>query len=82
LLFRPWAAGTTEYLAGDLFLPVWGPQTTSEGRLVSTGGSRLWDHTAYEEQMFYFNTVTRLIAYDHDVRGGWWEDDDDHDDHV
>lgn len=63
----PWQAGQTEYLDGEIYLPIWGPQTTTEARLVSRGGTRLWDNTAYEEMMFYFNTVTRLTACDHDV---------------
>lgn len=63
----PWKDGTTEYLDGQVLLPVWGPQTTTETRLVSRGGSKTWDNRKYEEQMFYFNTVTRLTAYDHDV---------------
>lgn len=29
----PWGGGTTEYLKGDIFLPVWGPVTTTESRL-------------------------------------------------
>lgn len=63
----PWKAGLTEYLDGEVYLPIWGPQTTTEARLISTGGVKQWDNSAYEERMFYFNTVTRLTAVDHDV---------------
>jgi len=35
LKFRlPWADGVTEYLAGAVALPVWGPPTTTESRLI------------------------------------------------
>eukprot|EP00727_Mastigamoeba_balamuthi_P001783 m51a1_g11601 hypothetical protein (375) ;mRNA; f:129125-131072 len=71
LKFRlPWEPGLTEYLAGEAYLPVWGPLTTTEARLVSTGlERRLWDNKQYEEQMFYFNTVMRPAMYPHGVRG-------------
>jgi cap2 methyltransferase len=67
LKFRlPWTAGTSEYLDGDLYLPVWGPQTTTETRLVPHGHTRKqWDNTHYEGQMFHFNTVTRQQCYAH-----------------
>ena len=73
LKFRlPWSKGKTEYLDGEVFLPIWGPQTTTEARLIcgtTRGcGVKLWDNTMHCDQMFYFNSVTRLMAYDHDVR--------------
>lgn len=69
LKFRlPWKPGTkTLYLAGQVFLPVWGPQTTTECRLVTSGGFCAWDNTLYESQLFYFNTHTRVSLYPHDV---------------
>ena len=30
---------------------------------------RDWDHKAFEEQMFHFNTVTRVQYYQHSIRG-------------
>jgi cap2 methyltransferase len=66
----PWSAGETEYLDGEVFLPVWGPQTTTETRLIVTkpaSARRLWNNRRYEEQMFYFNNVTRCCLYEHDV---------------
>jgi hypothetical protein len=67
LKFRlPWTPGSTEYLRGEIHLPLWGPQTTTEARLVVEGHERVrWDHQTHWEQMFYFNTVTRCSAYDH-----------------
>jgi hypothetical protein len=69
LKFRlPWTSGSTEYLQGEVYLPLWGPQTTTEARLVVEGGRsqrRQWDHQTHWEQMFYFNTVTRCSAYSH-----------------
>lgn len=66
LKFRlPYASGKTEYLDGEIHLPVWGPPTTTETRLITDGlSTRVYDHTEYEEQMFFFNTVTRIQRYE------------------
>jgi cap2 methyltransferase len=73
LKFRlPWAAGSTSYLDGDVYLPVWGPFTTTETRLISKENSTAlieYDHKKYEQQLFYFNTVARPALYEHDVQG-------------
>lgn len=60
---------TTEYLDGDMYLPVWGRVTTTECRLVVTAdaGPRLYSHRKHEYQMNYFNTVTRHSLYSHIV---------------
>lgn len=78
LKFRlPWADGRTNYLAGSVHWPVWGPATTTEARLITKPPqhtpdsgkflmlSELWCHRRYMEQMFHFNTVTRVTAYQH-----------------
>ena len=67
LKFRlPWKPGSwCNYLDGFVYLPVYGPKTTTEGRFVPTSGSRLWSNTEYEEQMFHFNTVTRTKLFPH-----------------
>jgi cap2 methyltransferase len=69
LKFRlPWAKGKTTYLDGQVYLPVWGTQTTTEARLVPHGDEqREWDNTHYEGQMFHFNTYTRQQCYPHDA---------------
>jgi len=72
LKFRlPYAAGNTVYLNGELRLPVWGPVTTTECRLVVDidAGTRTYDHKEHEEQMFFFNTTARASVYDHKVKG-------------
>jgi cap2 methyltransferase len=72
LKFRlPFTAGTTSYLRGEIFLPVWGPQETTECRLVVDTDAVYvdYDHTEHEQRMFYFNTVTRPALYNHGVRG-------------
>ena len=72
LKFRlPYTAGRTRYLDGDLRLPVWGPITTTECRLIvgTDAESRVYDHTQHEEQMFFFNTVVRGSLYEHGVTG-------------
>lgn len=57
-------------LLGDIYLPIWGPITTTESRLIVTScEEKEYDNTKYEEQMFYFNTVTRVARYPHNVTG-------------
>eukprot|EP01061_Rhynchopus_euleeides_P004693 TRINITY_DN13940_c0_g1_i1.p1 TRINITY_DN13940_c0_g1~~TRINITY_DN13940_c0_g1_i1.p1 ORF type:complete len:374 (+),score=140.89 TRINITY_DN13940_c0_g1_i1:63-1184(+) len=60
----PYGEGSTTYLKGDVFLPVWGPQTTTECRLVPSEGEATYGHQAHEERMFHFNTVTRVQVYE------------------
>ena len=72
LKFRlPWATGSTLYVKGDIYLPVWGPQTTTETRLIvyekDLDTSIDYDHRSYEERMFFFNTCSRVDFYQHDV---------------
>jgi cap2 methyltransferase len=67
-----YSAGVTEYLKGDIYLPVWGPQSTTECRLVvhsAHPGKQTYNHTEHEEKMFFFNTVTRVALYPHSVDG-------------
>jgi len=61
--------GCSEFLAGDIHLPVWGPVTTTETRLVTNAEQPviMYDHTDYEELMFHFNTLTRMTYYPHDI---------------
>jgi len=69
LKFRlPWEDGRTKYLKGKVSLPVWGPQTTTETRLICWGDYEDeidYDNRLYESQMFYFNTVSRVACYSH-----------------
>ena len=67
LKFRlPWENGETTYLDGQLYLPVWGTQTTTETRLITECCNEIkYDNRLYESQMFYFNTVTRVTCYPH-----------------
>eukprot|EP00050_Salpingoeca_kvevrii_P003304 m.221324 g.221324 ORF g.221324 m.221324 type:complete len:391 (+) comp10805_c2_seq16:525-1697(+) len=68
LKFRlSWNAGETEYLDGEIFLPIWGPITTTEARLITPENStarRMWVNTTYEEQMFHFLrwALIRLVS--------------------
>lgn len=62
----PWDDGNTEYLDGDIYLPVWGPITTTETRLItSSNKTKVYDNKKYESQMFHFNTQTRVARYPH-----------------
>lgn len=79
LKFRlPWDDRCSTYLDGDIFLPVWGPQSTTECRLVvdqishvnpdtSDIKMRLYDHQQINNQLFYFNSITRCCVYDHGI---------------
>ena len=75
LKFRlPWTQpGSTRYLAGDIYLPVWGPQTTTESRLITDKDDPLkerdYDHNMYNDQMFHFRCYTRPAVYNHDIQG-------------
>ena len=72
LKFRlPYTSGRTRYLDGDVYLPVWGPPSTTECRLVvdTDCGLREYDHGKHERQMSHFNKVTRPALYPHSVRG-------------
>ncbi len=59
-----------EYLDGEVYFPVWGPRTTTEGRLVINNSLRKkkWDCAKYERQMFYFNVVTRTQWYPNRIK--------------
>jgi cap2 methyltransferase len=50
-----------EYLKGEIFLPIWGPVTTTETRLITDGKEmKMYNPSKYENKMFYFNTKTRV----------------------
>jgi len=67
LKFRlPWRRVLVPYTRGDLHLPVWGGQRTTECRLVFTQGGveeTRYDAGEYENEMYHFNTVTRVSRY-------------------
>lgn len=74
LKFRlPWEIDSTEYLDGDIYLPVWGPQMTTECRLITYEHSplqtKVYDNKKYESQMMFFNNVTRHSLFQHNVVG-------------
>lgn len=62
-------SNTYKYLDGDIFLPVWGRQSTTECRLVVPKDYKIkeYDIKQYEEQLFYFNCKTRVNYYPHDI---------------
>ena len=81
LKFRlSWTAGRTEYLAGEIRLPIWGPTATTESRLITPindpGTKVAYDNTKYEQQMFHFNIHTRVALYHHNVPGQHVDGDD------
>jgi cap2 methyltransferase len=81
LKFRlPWNNRETEYLDGDIRLPIWGPTATTESRLITPlndpGSKKLYDNTKYEQQMMNFNVHTRVALYNHNVPGQHVDGDD------
>lgn len=58
--------GSTQYLDGKLFMPVFGGRTSTECRLIidDPESSREWDHEEYESYMFHHNTITRTACFD------------------
>ncbi len=71
LKFRlPWYSGKTIYLKGDIYIQCYGPQTTTETRLIVKDGNQMteYDNKTYEEQLFFFNNYTRVNVYSHDVK--------------
>ena len=66
----PWCAGKTPYLNGIVYTQPYAQMHSTETRLIATTSDVVeWDNTIYEEQCFYFNTITRLMDYDHGVKG-------------
>ena len=62
----PWNDNISEYLKGDICFPVWGPQNTTECRLIVNSNEKImYDHKLIEEQLCYFNNITRLCYYTH-----------------
>lgn len=54
----------------QIYLPIWGPRTTTETRLIATDPESLksWDCLDYESALFHFNTVTRTRYFEHDQK--------------
>jgi hypothetical protein len=68
----PFDDTSVPYLKGNIHLPIWGRQRTAESRLIFTNddafdGDTVIKHTysagAYEQEMYHFNTVTRMSMY-------------------
>jgi len=61
----PWQAGYTEYPDGDIYFQAFPGPTSTETRLVVKKNAKLvkYDHSKYEEQCYYHNTVNRCKWY-------------------
>jgi hypothetical protein len=61
LKFRlPYAPGITDYLAGDIYMQVWAPPTSTETRLITQSKEIVqYDNTDYESKLFRWNVCTR-----------------------
>lgn len=68
LKFRlSWEKGKTEYLAGKIYFQVWQGRHSTETRIVPNGKTKKYNNTKYEEQLHYFNRITRRKKYEHDL---------------
>ena len=72
LSFEP---GNLEYLYGNSYLPVWGPLTTTETRLICNKDDtnnwtkkKIYDNTDHEQRMFYFNNCYRMNLFKHNIK--------------
>lgn len=68
LKFRPsWQKGKLEYPPGTIQLQHFPPQGSTETGLIihrkDINKVRLYDNIKYQNQLFYFNTITRLQSY-------------------
>jgi hypothetical protein len=59
------------YLEGDIFFQIWPAGSSSECRLVvkeNASKNKIYDSIKYENQLFRFNQVERVMCYEHDVK--------------
>lgn len=61
---------TIEYLDGEIYFQTWEGKTSSETRLMVNrdSGRKQYDCVKYEDIMFRFNTVERVLCYEHQVQ--------------
>lgn len=64
----------TEYIYGDSYLPVWGPLTTTETRLICDKDDtddwnkfKMYSNRDHEQRMMYFNNCYRMNLFNHNV---------------
>ena len=58
------------YLEGDIFFQIWPAGSSSECRLVvkeNASKEKVYDSIKYENQLFRFNQVERVMCYEHDI---------------
>lgn len=72
LKFRlPWTKGSTRYLKGDIEPQPWTSKASPETRLIVKQSDIVekinYNHIAYENAMYYHNTVRRTTYYEHDI---------------
>lgn len=70
----PEEKSATEYFDGIVFFQAYAPPQSTETRLEVGPNAKLimFDHTVYEQQMFYFNTKYRVQNFSHyERRYGW-----------
>jgi len=63
----PWDDGFTEYPEGDIYIQPFAGQTSTETRLIVKKGAPMikYDNRKYEEQLYYYNSITRSQPHEH-----------------
>lgn len=59
-----------EYLDGDIYFQIWEGKTSSETRLMVNRDAprKEYDCVWYEDTLFRFNTVERVLCYEHSIQ--------------
>jgi hypothetical protein len=63
--------GSTTFIKGDLYFPVWSKPAGADCRLITdcdTVATINYSHRKHEESMAYFNSITRTCIYNHDFK--------------
>ena len=63
----PWESKTMSYLEGDIYLQIFAAEQSSETRLMvgKNAKKKTYNAPKYDDQLYYFNTITRCQCYDH-----------------
>lgn len=71
-----WDDHVVPYMRGTVLLPVWGPQSTTECRLLVEGdgtATTAYSDRRQEQQMFFFNNVYRPAQHPHLATSGEYD---------
>jgi len=63
----PWEAKTMSYMEGEIYLQIFAAEQSSETRLIvgKNAKKKTYNAVKYDNQLYYFNTITRCQCYNH-----------------